>query len=113
LGLWRAPLQQTTDQVVVLAQVLAHAENLGYEEYRNLHLVAVNGCKVQSLRHFQELVDECCEPFLRLEFAPKNRIVVLDVSRLRDVTEEICEEHAIQQAYFLPTEQHEDDHHQS
>lgn len=101
LGFWEKSPERETDQVVILAQVLAHAENLGYDTMNDLHLVKVNGGKVRSLAHLKQLVDETQDPFLRLEFEPDKRIVVMETSCLEEVTRAVCEEHSIQRPCFL------------
>jgi S1-C subfamily serine protease len=88
LGKWREPLKRETDEVVVLAQVLAHRENLGYDELTDLHLLKVNEKKVRSLHHLKRLLDCNQEPFLRFEFAPDN-LIVLESSSLEQVTQEL------------------------
>jgi hypothetical protein len=102
LGFWHKAPERETDQVVVLAQVLAHAENLGYDQFQDLHLVKVNGEKVRSLLHLKQLIDASQDTFLRLEFQPDNQIVVLTSSCLDLVTQEVCEEHSVQRPFFLP-----------
>jgi len=83
--------------VVVLAQVLAHRANLGYENYFDLHLLKFNGVEVRSLRHLQGLVDKRTGPFMIFEFAPEDggRLVVLDSDTNDVVTKEVCSEHSI------------------
>ena len=101
LGFWGKAPEKETDEVVVLAQVLANSANLGFDTLGDLHLLKVNGQKVRSLRHLQLLVDDSHEAFLRFEFAPNNRIVVLERSGLGLVTQEVCDEHSIQRPFHL------------
>lgn len=102
LGKWHDPLPRESDEVVILAQVLAHRENLGYDKLTDLHLKKVNGKEVRSLHHLKHLIDESCpERFLRFEFAPDNQIVVMERSSLERVTQEVCKEHSIQNPVFL------------
>lgn len=95
------PLEQNTDQIVVLAQVLAHPKNLGYDMLQDLHLRKVNGQDVRSLQHFRTLLTECEDEYIRLEFAPNDTCVVLERASLDQVTKEVCEEHFISKEYVL------------
>jgi len=103
--MWHEPLRRKTDQVVVLAQVLAHRDNLGYDQLNDQHLVKVNGHDVRSLAHLSCLIEEERRngaEFLRLQFGPPGRrVVVLEVSELDRVTREVCKEHAIPKASYL------------
>ena len=103
LGLVRAPLEKEGDEVVILAQVLAHPENLGYENCLDLHLLKFNGVRVRSLRHLHELISDCCDPFMAFEFAPHDggKLVVLSSERNDQVTKEICSEHSIGRPFVL------------
>lgn len=112
LGKWHEPQLRSGDQVVVLAQVLAHAEtNLGYEQYGDLHLVRVNGCEIRSLRHLQSLIglgeegdasDGTASEYVRFEFGhPGYETMVLDRSKIQQATDEVCEEHGIQNPFFF------------
>jgi S1-C subfamily serine protease len=101
LGLRHGSLERETDQVVILIQVLAHRKNLGYDKLTDLHLERINGTKVRSLRHLKRLVGVSQDEFLRFEFAPENRIVVLERTALEDMTREVCEEHSIRRAFYL------------
>lgn len=94
-------MEQEGDQVVVLVQVLAHRQNLGYDRLTDLHLEKVNGERVRSLRHLNALIQESSDEFLRFEFAG-NRIIVLERSHVESSTKEVCEEHSIRRASFLP-----------
>jgi PDZ domain/Trypsin len=101
LTLLNQSLERETDEVVILIQVLAHRENLGYDTLTDLHLRRVNGQDVRSLRELKRIVDESQDEFLRFEFAPENRIVVVERSTLNTVTREVCKEHSIQNSYHL------------
>jgi S1-C subfamily serine protease len=103
LGKWRDPVEQPTDQLVLLSHVLAHKENLGYDTLGDLHLEKINNQKVRSLAHMKHLIDECTEEFLRFEFAPNNYVVVLERCHLDNTTKEVCEEHSIPKPFFLHT----------
>lgn len=97
LGLLNSPLKQEGDGVVVLAQVLAHRANLGYEDFFDLHLLKFNGVEVRSLQHLKQLVQDSADQFMRFEFAPEDggRLVVLERGTNDQVTEEVCSEHSI------------------
>mmetsp|Transcript_23201 Transcript_23201/g.50229 ORF Transcript_23201/g.50229 Transcript_23201/m.50229 type:complete len:591 (+) Transcript_23201:102-1874(+) len=106
LGMVNAPLEQEGDEVVVLAQVLAHRANLGYENHYDLHLLKFNDVDVRSLRHLNELISESAGPFMTFEFAPKDgggMLVVLDRDTNDRVTKEICSEHSIGSPIVLRT----------
>ena len=102
-------LERETDQVVILIQVLAHRENLGYDTLGDLHLKTFNGQPVRSLQHLKALIDDCGTEFIRFEFLPDCRIVVMERSTLDSVTREVCKEHSIQRSFYL----HSDDEHAS
>jgi len=89
------PLERESDQVIVLAQVLAHPKNLGYDKYGNLHLKKFNDQDVRSLQHLQTLLDQCQEEFISFEFAPGGHYVVLERATLQEVTKDVCNEHFI------------------
>ena len=97
LGLVHEPVKQRGDEVVVLSQVLAHKANLGYEHLMDLHLIEFNGVEVRCLRHLQQLIDDCTDPFMRFQFAPKEtgRLVILDREGNDKVTADVCAEHRI------------------
>jgi hypothetical protein len=103
LGKWRVALEREGDQVVVLAQVLAHQENLGYERLSDLHLEKVNDQKVRSLHHLKSILDDCKEQYLRFEFSPDIQIVVLEHASVDAATYVVCQEHSIRQPFFLHT----------
>jgi hypothetical protein len=97
LNLVHQPLKSDGDEVVVLAQVLAHSANLGYENLYDIHLLKFNGVDVRSLCHLEELINTSEGTFMTFEFAPKEggRLVVLDREMNEQVTKEICSEHSI------------------
>jgi len=105
LGLRNDYVEQEGDQVVVLAQVLAHRENLGYDKYMDLHLVTYNGAEVRSLRHLHRLIRSGEEEFMRFEFAGDGPVIVLERSTMEEVTREVCGEHGIREASYLPTKE--------
>ena len=101
LSLLHRSIEHEMDQVVILIQVLAHRENLGYDTLTDLHLETLNGEPVRSLQLLKGMVDDCQEKFLRFEFSPDSRIVVLERSTLDSVTRDVCTEHSIQRPFFL------------
>ena len=99
---------------MILINLLAHPKNTGYDGLANLHLVACNGTKVRSLRHFQELQKEMEEKgedrdeYLQLEFGSASSIggvggtlVVLETNSLQEIDQVVREEHAIQSSFFF------------
>jgi len=101
LSLLHRSLEREGDQIVIVIQVLAHRENLGYDTLSDLQLERVNGQPVRSLQHLKTLIDESQDDFLRMEFSPDNRVVVLERSALQDVTQEVCKEHSILKPFCL------------
>lgn len=104
MGMVNKPLEEEMDQYVMLIQVLAHSDNLGYDRLNDLHLQKMNGQKVRSLVQLQTLIEDCEDDFLRLEFSPGNHIVVMERATLDTVTGEVCEEHSIRRPWYF----HED-----
>mmetsp|Transcript_26623 Transcript_26623/g.53351 ORF Transcript_26623/g.53351 Transcript_26623/m.53351 type:complete len:573 (+) Transcript_26623:75-1793(+) len=109
LGLVHTPLKQKGDEVVVLAQVLAHDANLGYEHWIDLHLLKFNGVEVKSLGHLNDLISENMrkeEQFMTFEFAPEEggRLIVIERALSEQATEDVCKEHSIGSHYVLRTD---------
>mmetsp|Transcript_32386 Transcript_32386/g.54678 ORF Transcript_32386/g.54678 Transcript_32386/m.54678 type:complete len:573 (-) Transcript_32386:70-1788(-) len=109
LGLVHTPLKQKGDEVVVLAQVLAHEANLGYEHWIDLHLLKFNGVEVKSLGHLNDLISENMrkeEQFMTFEFAPEEggRLIVMERALSEQATEDVCKEHSIGSHYVLRTD---------
>lgn len=104
LGRWHTPVEDESHQVVVMSQVLVHRENLGFDMLADLHLVKMNGQKVLSLAHLKQLLDECQETFVRFEFAPNDDVIILEYSKLEQVTQEVCQQNSIQKPFFLNDE---------
>ncbi|EJK64737.1 hypothetical protein THAOC_14498, partial [Thalassiosira oceanica] len=96
-GLVNQPPSSAGDQVVVLAQVLAHRDNLGYEDLTDLRLLKFNGQSVRSLRHLNELITTSNGDFLIFEFAPEDggRMIILERENNERATKEVCHEHSI------------------
>jgi len=97
LSLVHEPLKRDGDEVVVLAQVLAHRANLGYENLYDIRLLKFNDVEVRSLCHLEGLIGESTGRFMSFEFAPEDggRLVVLDREANDQVTREVCSEHSI------------------
>jgi S1-C subfamily serine protease len=105
LSLVHEPLKRDGDEVVVLAQVLAHRANLGYENLYDIRLLKFNDVEVRSLCHLEGLIGESTGRFMSFEFAPEDggRLVVLDRETNDQVTREVCSEHSIGKPTVLRT----------
>jgi S1-C subfamily serine protease len=100
---WRA---SPGEQVVVLSQVLACDEALGYEDLCNVQVLRCNGVAVHNLAHLASLVaaadvgsggdggDKNGRSFLRFDLE-YDEVVVLDAGRARAATEAILAQHSI------------------
>jgi len=124
------PLRAEGDEVVVLACVLAHRANLGYEHLENLRLRKCNGVTVRSLKHLQTLLygpyaDASIKnlegssssssenpsekdssaferpAYHRFEFEPNGRVVVMDANVADIATKEVCTENAVPNPWRL------------
>lgn len=65
------------EQIVVLSQVLANEENVGYEEISNEQVLKLNGTWIKNIHHLAHLVDSCKDKYLVFEFED-NFLVVLE-----------------------------------
>ncbi|KAH6796469.1 DEGP protease 2 [Perilla frutescens var. hirtella] len=65
------------EQIVILSQVLANEENIGYEEMSNEQVLKLNGTWIRNIHHMAHLVDTCKEKYLIFEFE-ENFLVVLE-----------------------------------
>jgi hypothetical protein len=110
LGHVKKPLEKEHDEIVVLCQVLAHRSNLGYDQLSDLHLTKFNGASVKSLRHLFDLLRDCKETFMRFEFEPGGRVVVMERDSLDNVTSEVCEEHSIPKPFLFLDSHNENAH---
>ncbi|MEW5300728.1 MAG: hypothetical protein WDW36_003638 [Sanguina aurantia] len=83
-----------TQQVVVLAQVLASDINIGYEEIINTQVLSVNGTKLHNLHDLVAAVDSSQDQYLvfDLDYAQK---VVLNTTKAKLATQEILSLHCI------------------
>lgn len=104
------------DRIVVLSQVLAHRENLGYDQYGAMHLEEVDGVEVRNLRHLKSLLEEGGgkdgkkkgDGFVRFGFAPDGTQVVLERRRMEEVTTEVCQEQSITKRFYFPRTDRDD-----
>jgi S1-C subfamily serine protease len=87
-------LRNEGEEVVVLSQVLNHDVNEGYEEFRNAMVHAVNGTKVDNLRHFAGLCMGATSEFLRFDLEDEQVIVLKREEAERD-SAEILKRHCI------------------
>ena len=99
LGMVGKYMEQDDEEVVILCQVLAHKCNLGYEHISDLKIENFNDVKIRSLQQLQSLIEHSEEEFLKFEFAPAGRIVVLEREGLDDATKAVCEEHSIREPF--------------
>jgi len=97
---------------VVLSQVLAHCENLGYGQYGALHLAEVDGLAVRNLRQLKGMVEG--GEFVRFRFEPHRTVVVvvvvvvvmmvvmvvLERGSVGRITHEVCREQSITERFF-------------
>lgn len=87
------------EQVVLLAQVLAHKVNVGFEDIVAAPVRSVNGRRVRSMRALVAEVEAVLarnERFLRIELAHRTE-VLLDARAAAEATPEILSAHAIAQ----------------
>ncbi len=89
------PMLERGQEVVVLASVLCHRSNLGYEHLANLHLKSFNDIEVTSLSHLNHLLDVSTEKFFRFEFSPSGNVVIIDKASAKTATAEVCKENAV------------------
>ncbi|XP_057780127.1 protease Do-like 2, chloroplastic isoform X2 [Salvia miltiorrhiza] len=65
------------EQIVILSQVFANEENIGYEEICNEQVLKLNGTWIRNIHHLAHLVDSCKDKYLVFEFED-NFLVVLE-----------------------------------
>lgn len=90
------------EEVVVLSQVLACDEALGYEDLCNVQVLALNGARVHNLAHLAALVAAAetaaradgGRAFLKLSLE-YDEVVVLDAAAARAATATILAQHSI------------------
>jgi hypothetical protein len=87
-------------QRVVLAQVLPHPSNIGYERLRNLVLDEVNGVKIRQISDIPIALKSPLDGFDVFKFEPGESVreVVLDASTLDEANEEIMAR------YYIPSD---------
>jgi hypothetical protein len=107
LGFVRKTPQEEGEEIVILVQVLAHPLNLGYDQLCDIQLKTFNNVKVKSLKHLNELIEECKkEPgngeneFVTLEFGHAGNLVILKRSAIPLATRQICKQFSIRKPYF-------------
>lgn len=84
-----------TQEVVVLAHVLAHRANLGFDDFCHLELSKFNGFEIQSLAQLAKLLTNNTEPYLRFDFRPGAEVVVIEASAAAESTIEVCRENCV------------------
>ena len=103
--------EEQGEQVVIVAQVLADAENAGYGHKSDERVVAVNGTKVKNLAHLAELMtsssnstssssgddDDNTKRFLRLDLHDKSPIII-DTTAAEQATERVLRRYRISDA---------------
>ena len=87
-------------QVVLLSQVLAHVNTVGYEQHVNQIVRCVNGEVVVSLQHLAQVVAAAQAapshtPFITFELEPHDEMVVLETATLAETTAELLANHQI------------------
>ena len=97
---WRA---SPGEEVVVLSQVLACDEALGYEDLCNVQVLALNGVRVHNLAHLAALVTAApvesaeggsARAYLKLSLE-YDEVMVLDAGAARAATATILAQHSI------------------
>ena len=110
IGFMNENQPEDMDEVIILCQVLAHKQNLGYDKANDWHLTKCNGIALRNLKHFQTVLEEFQSSdvsdegndYLNLEFGPdEGRTVILERSCLDQVTKDVCEEHSIRETLRL------------
>lgn len=93
--LMNAMADNSTQQIVVLSQVLAADVNVGYEDLVNTQVLKANGKKVNNLKDLVAAVEDVDNsPYLRLDLE-YNQVVVMDMAEAKEATAEILEQHCI------------------
>lgn len=101
-----AMAENTSEQIVVLSQVLAADVNVGYEELCNTQVLKVNGIKINNMRDLVAAVENneskksngamnsTEESFLRFDLE-YNQLVYMDKKEAKDATKSVLEQHCI------------------
>jgi S1-C subfamily serine protease len=81
-------------EVVIVSHILADENNVGYEDYTNEIIDAVNGTSVRDLAHLVELVESITEGYV--EFRTNyNELLVLDVTSSREANPAILKRYRV------------------
>jgi hypothetical protein len=86
------------DEVVLVAQVLAHEVNVGYEGLTNCVVSSLNGTSVTDLKQLVRLVAANTQRFLHFDLPPFGEAVVLDAREAARAEAEILAQHNIPHA---------------
>ena len=84
-----------TQEVVVLAHVLAHRVNLGFDHLSHMQLSQFNGKDVLSLADLAKFLESNSDPYLRFDFQPGGKVIVLEAAAADAATAEICSDSCI------------------
>ena len=87
--------KKTDDEdAVVLAHVLAHECNLGYETLVNVLVLAVNGTPVHNLAQLAQLIEATAGPYVLIDL-DHGQLLALDAAAARAASQSILETHSI------------------
>lgn len=89
-----AHASQADEQVVVLGQVLAADANVGYEDFLNTQVRALNGQRITNLKQLVALVEGCRERFLHFDL-DYNQKIILETAKAKAATAEVLRTHCI------------------
>ncbi|XP_051142792.1 protease Do-like 2, chloroplastic isoform X2 [Andrographis paniculata] len=89
------------DQMVILSQVLANEENIGYEDMSNEQVLKLNGMWIRNIHHLAHMVDSCKDKYLVFEFEDNFLVVLERESALASST-------SILKSYGIPCERSSD-----
>ncbi|XP_047975880.1 protease Do-like 2, chloroplastic isoform X1 [Salvia hispanica] len=89
------------EQIVILSQVLANDENIGYEDMSNEQVLKLNGTWIKNIHHLTHLVDSCKDKYLVFEFED-NFLVVLERESVLAASKSILK------GYGIPSERSDD-----
>lgn len=83
-----------SDSMPCLLQVLASDISLGYEDFINTEVEAVNGHKIYNLEDLVSRVEECEEEYVRLSLS-LNNMIILNRKAAQAATPAILAQHCI------------------
>ncbi len=89
------------DSVVIVNRVLPDTVNQGYQYYKDLVLLRVNGVRVRDLPHFKKLVEGSAERFVVLDFVGETTIV-LDRKLAMERAQELKQTYNINSTEYIP-----------